>query len=158
MSDFCNPQRLQHARLPCPSPTPRTYSNSCPLHWWCHPTISSFVIPFSSRLQSRPASLGDGFTTESMAIRKWEQEISPTCWHLHPWAHWLALTCLYLCYMWKESSGPLPTFTCIHWSYQQWILWIKYRKLHVLIEYPTANWINYIYLLVWTELKKRQVT
>ena len=47
---------LKHARLPCPSPTPRVYSNSCPLSWWCHPTISSSVIPFSSRLLSFPAS------------------------------------------------------------------------------------------------------
>ena len=44
-------------RLPCPSPTPGTCSNSCPLNWWCHPTISSSVIPFSSCLQSFPASV-----------------------------------------------------------------------------------------------------
>ena len=44
------------ARPPCPSPTPRVYSNSCPLSWWCHPTISSSDIPFSSCLQSFPAS------------------------------------------------------------------------------------------------------
>ena len=43
---------LQHARTPCPSPTPRAYSNSCPLSQWCHPTISSSVIPVSSHLQS----------------------------------------------------------------------------------------------------------
>ena len=43
---------LQHARPPCPSPTPGAYSNSCPLSWWCHPTISSSVIPFSSCFQS----------------------------------------------------------------------------------------------------------
>jgi len=47
---------LQHARLPCPSPTPGAYSNSCPFSWWCHPTISASVIPFSSCLQSFPAS------------------------------------------------------------------------------------------------------
>ena len=47
---------LQHARLPCPSPTPGTCSNSCPLSWWCHLTISSSVVPFSSCLQSFPAS------------------------------------------------------------------------------------------------------
>ena len=47
---------LQHARPPCPSPTPGVYSNSCPLSWWCHPTISSSVVPLSSRLQSFPAS------------------------------------------------------------------------------------------------------
>ena len=50
------PHGLQHARFPCPSPTPRVYSNSCPSHRWCHPTISSSVVPFSSRLQSFPAS------------------------------------------------------------------------------------------------------
>ena len=48
---------LQHTRLPCPSPTPRAYSNSYPSSWWCHPTISSSAIPFSSHLQSFPASV-----------------------------------------------------------------------------------------------------
>ena len=47
MSDYLWPHGLQHARLPCPSLTPRVYANSCPLSWWCHPTISSSVIPFS---------------------------------------------------------------------------------------------------------------
>ena len=47
---------LQHTRLPCPSPTPRAYSSSSPLSWWSHPTISSSVVPFSSRLQSFPTS------------------------------------------------------------------------------------------------------
>ena len=56
MSDSLRPHGLQHARLPCLSPTPRAYSDSCPLSQWCHPTISSFVIPFSSCLQSSPAS------------------------------------------------------------------------------------------------------
>ena len=50
------PHRLQHARLPCPSPTPGICSNSCPSSQWCHPTISSSVVPFSSHLQSFPAS------------------------------------------------------------------------------------------------------
>ena len=50
------PHELQHARPPCPSPTPTVYSNSCPLCRWCHLTISSSVIPFSSCLQSFPAS------------------------------------------------------------------------------------------------------
>ena len=50
------PHKLQHTRPPCPSPTPRVYPNSCPLSRWCHPAISSSVIPFSSHLQSFPAS------------------------------------------------------------------------------------------------------
>ena len=56
MSDSLQSHGLQHARLPCPSPTHRAYSNSCPSSGWCHPTISSSVIPFSSCLQSFPAS------------------------------------------------------------------------------------------------------
>ena len=56
LSDSLWPHGLQHARLPCPSPTPRVYSNSCPSSGWCHPTISSSVISFSSHLQSFPAS------------------------------------------------------------------------------------------------------
>ena len=51
MSNYLRPHGLQHARLLCPSPTLRAYSNSCPSSWWCHPTISPPVIPFSSRLQ-----------------------------------------------------------------------------------------------------------
>ena len=55
VSDSLRPHALQHSRPPCPSPTPGVYSNSCPLSQWCHPTISSSVVPFSC-LQSFPAS------------------------------------------------------------------------------------------------------
>ena len=56
VSDSLQPHGLQHARPPCPSPTPGIYSNSWPLSQWCHPAISSSVVPFSSRLQSFLAS------------------------------------------------------------------------------------------------------
>ena len=56
VSDSLWPHGLQHARPPCPSPTPGAYPNSHPLSRWCHPTISSSVVPFSSCLQSFPAS------------------------------------------------------------------------------------------------------
>ena len=56
MSNSLRPHGLQHARLPCSSPTPRAYSNSCPLSRRCHLTISSSVVPFSPGLQSFPAS------------------------------------------------------------------------------------------------------
>ena len=55
MSDSLLPHELQHARPPCPSPTPGIYPNSCALSWWCHPAISSSVVPFSSCPQSFPA-------------------------------------------------------------------------------------------------------
>ena len=73
ISDSLRPHGLQHTRLPCPSPTPEAYSNSCPLSQWCHPTISSSVIPFSSRLQSFPASgsflVSQFFTSGGQIIR-----------------------------------------------------------------------------------------
>ena len=56
MSDSLRPHESHHARPPCPSPTPGVYSNSCPSSRWCHPTISSSVVPFSSCSQSVPAS------------------------------------------------------------------------------------------------------
>ena len=56
MSNFLLPHELQHARIPCTSPTPRACPNSCSLSWQCHPTISTSAIPFSSCLQSFPAS------------------------------------------------------------------------------------------------------
>ena len=66
------PHWLQHIRLPCPSPTPRACSNSCPLSQWCHPTISSSIIPFSSCLQSFPAlgsfPMSQFFTSSGQSI------------------------------------------------------------------------------------------
>ena len=73
LSDSLRPQRPQHARPPCPSPTPRVYSNSCPLSWWSHSAVSSSVIFFSSCLQSFPASgsfpMSQFFTSHSQSIR-----------------------------------------------------------------------------------------
>ena len=56
MSESLQLHGLQNAQPPCPSPTPGVYSNSCPLSWWCHPTISSSIVPFFSRFQYFPAS------------------------------------------------------------------------------------------------------
>jgi len=67
------PHGLQHTRPPCQSPTPGVYSNSRPLSWWCLPTISSSVIPFSSHLQSFPASV---FSNESVLPIRWPKDWS----------------------------------------------------------------------------------
>ena len=66
MPNSLQPHGLQHTRLPCPSPTPRVYSNSCLSSLWCHPTISSSIVPFSSCPQSFPAS-GSFQTTQLFA-------------------------------------------------------------------------------------------
>ena len=72
MSDSLRPHELQHTRPPCPSPTPRVHSNSCPSSQWCHPAISSSVIPFSSCRQSLPegGSIRD-FSNESTLHMRW---------------------------------------------------------------------------------------
>ena len=76
------PHGLQYARLPCPSPTPGVYSNSCPLSQWCHPTISSSVIPFSSCLQYFPASesfpVSQFFASCGQSIGSFSFSISPS--------------------------------------------------------------------------------
>ena len=92
MSDSLWPHGLQHARLPCPSPTPGACSNSCPLSWWCHPTISSSAIPFSSCLQFFPAS------KESFLCTRW-----PKYWSF-------SFICLFIT---KELS-----FSLHYWSLQ----------------------------------------
>ena len=69
LSDFLWPHELQHTRLPCPSLSPRVCSNSCPWSWWCHPTISFSIIPFSSCLQSFP-ELGT-FSNELVVSIRW---------------------------------------------------------------------------------------
>ena len=96
---LCNP--MDHARLPCPSPTPRVYSNSCPLSLWCHPTISSSVVPFSSCLQSVTAS---GSFQMSQHFASGGQSIGASAsasglvlpmniqdWFLLGWTDWISL-------------------------------------------------------------------
>ena len=88
MSDSLWPHGLQHARLPCPSPAPGACSNSCPLNWWCHPTISSSVIPFSSHLQSFPASwsfpTSQFFTSGGQSIGASASVLSMNIWGWFP--------------------------------------------------------------------------
>ena len=82
MSESLPPHGLQHARPPCPSPTPEPTSNSCPSSQWCHPTISSSVIPFSSCPQSFPASesfpMSRFFTSGGQSTRISASAISPS--------------------------------------------------------------------------------
>ena len=81
MSDSLWPHELQHARLPCPSPTPGACSNSCLSSQWCHPTASSSVVPFSSHLQSCPASgcfpMSQFFASGGWSIGSFSFSISP---------------------------------------------------------------------------------
>ena len=85
VSDSLQLHRLQHAKLPCPLPTSRAYSDSSPSSRWCHPTISSSVIPFFSCLQSFPASgsflMNQFFTSGGQSIGSFSFSISPSKEH-----------------------------------------------------------------------------
>ena len=111
MSNSVGPHGLQHARLPCPSPSPGACSNSCPLSQWCHPTISSSVVPFSLCLQSFPASGSFPMSESGLCIR-W-----PKYWRFsqHQSFQWIFRTdLLYNWLLWfpcspRDSQEPSPT-------------------------------------------------
>ena len=98
LSDSFQPHGLQHARLPCLSPTPGAYSNSCPLSRWCPPTISSSVIPFSSHLKSFPASgsfqMSQLFTSGGQSIgvsaSTWVLPMNIQDWFPLGWTGWIS--------------------------------------------------------------------
>ena len=99
MSDSLRPHGLQHARLPCPSPTPGACSSSCPSSQWCHPTVSSSVVLFSSCLQSFPASgsfpMSQFFTlgNQSIGVSTWASVLPMNIhdWLPLGWAGWISL-------------------------------------------------------------------
>ena len=99
MSESLWPHGLQHARPPCPSPTPGVYSNSCPLSRWCHPTISSSVVPFSSCPQSFPASgsfrMSQLFASGGQSIGVWALTsvlpVNTQDWSPLGWTGWISL-------------------------------------------------------------------
>ena len=122
MSDSLWAHRLQHARLPCPSATPGAHSNSCPLSRWCHQTISSSVIPFSSSLQSflAPGSfpISQFFPTDGQSI--WASasaSVIPLFPHLFAIKWWDQMPWSWLFESWVLSQlfhSPLsPCFTVI---------------------------------------------
>ena len=118
-SKDCKTHGLQYARLPCPSQAPEVCSNSCPLSWWCHPTISSSIVTFSSCLQSFP-SIGV-FSIESAVRIRWSKywsfsfSISPSneYWGLISFRiDWLDLCSLRD----SQESSPTPQFKTINSS------------------------------------------
>ena len=121
MSDSLWPHELQHARPSCPSPTPRVYSNSCSLSRWCHPTISSSVIPFSSCLQSFPASgsfpvsLFQFFASDGQSIGV-SASASVLPMNSQDWFH-LGLT------GWISLQSKGPSSLLQHYSSKASILW-----------------------------------
>ena len=133
VSNSLQPRELQHATLPCLSPRPGACSNSCPLSWWCHPTISSSVVPFSSRLQSFPAP-GSFYMSQFFASGGQSIEVSASTsvlpmntqdWFPIGWTGWISLqskglsrvfcnTIVQKHQFFSFSFLYCPTFTFIH--------------------------------------------
>ena len=117
VSNSLRPHESQHARPPCPSPTPGVHSNSCPSSWWCDPAISSSVVPFSSCPQSLPASRSfptsqlfawGGQRTGVSALASFPPKKSQG-WSPSEWTGWISLQS-------KDSqeSSPRPQFKSIN--------------------------------------------
>ena len=132
MSDSLWPHWLQHSRFPCPSQTPRACSNSCSSSWWCHPTVSSSVVPCSSCLQSFPASgsfpVSQFFTSGGQSIGVSASALvflmSSQDWFSLGWTGWISLQFKGLSRVFSNSTvqkhkffGSQPSLSsnsCIH--------------------------------------------
>ena len=118
VSDSLRPHELQHARPPCPAPTPGVYSNSCLSSWWCHPAISSSVVPFSSCPQSFPASgsfpmsqlfpwggQSTGVSASASVLPMNTQDWSPS-----GWTGWISLQSKGLSRVFSNTAVQKPQF------------------------------------------------
>ena len=126
VSDSLRPHESQHTRPPCPSPTYRVHSNSCPSSQWCHPTISSSVVPFSSCPQSLPASesfpmsqlfpwsgQSIGVSASASVLPKNTQDWSPL-----GWAGWISLQSKGRSRVFSSTTVQKHQFFCVQLSSQ----------------------------------------
>ena len=122
MSDSLRPHGLQHSRPPCPSLTPRVYSNSCPLSQWCHPAISSSIIPFSSCPQSSPESgsfqMSQFFPSggQSIGVSASASVLPMNDWFPLGWTGWISLLSKGLSRVLANTTVPKHRFFSAHLS------------------------------------------
>ena len=148
MSDSLWPHGLQHARLPCPSSTPRAISNSCPLSRWCHLTISSSVVPFFSWLKSLPAS---GFFQMSQFFASGGQSIGVSAsvpvfpmniqnWFPLGWTGWISLQSKGLSRVFSNTTVGKHQFFSAQlslWSKSHIHMWLL-EKLYLWLDGPLS--------------------
>ena len=124
MSDSFQPHEPQHARPPCPSPTPGVYPDSCPLSRWCHPTISSSVVPFSSCPQSFPASRSfqmsqlftSGGQSTGVSASASVLPMNTQNWSPLGWTGWISLQSKGLSRVFSNTTVPKHQFFCAQLS------------------------------------------
>ena len=154
MSDSLRPHELQHARPPCSSPTPRVYSNSCPSSRWCHPAISSSVVPFSSCPQSLPA-LGSFPMSQFFA---WGGQIigvsasaSVLPMNTQDWSPLGRTGWISLCPRDSQESSPTPQFRSINSSALSFLHSTTLTSIH-------DHWKNVWSLFSYINEEKRDQT
>ena len=129
---------LQHARIPCPSLSPWVCSNSCPLSWWCHPTISSSVITFSSCFQSFPVSgcfpMSQFFTSDGQNIRVSDSAsvlpMNIQDWSPLGWTGWISLLSKRLSRVFSNATVQKHQFFGAQLSFQTLTSIHDYWKNH----------------------------
>ena len=135
VSDSLRPHKSQHTRSPCPSPTPGVHRNSCPSSWWCHPAISSSVIPFSSCPQSLPESgsfpMSQLFTWGGQSTGV--SDLAPLLpkksqgWSPSEWTGWISL----------QSKGLSRVFSNTTVQKHHVIIGTEFKRK----TYPWAGWV-----------------
>ena len=124
LSNSFQPYKPQHARPPCPSPTPGVYPNSCPLSRWCHPTTSSSVVPFSSCPQSLPASgsfqmsqlFASGGQSTGVSASASVLPMSTLVWSPLGWTGWISLQSKGLSRVFSNTTVQKYQFFCAQLS------------------------------------------
>ena len=134
VSNSLQPHGLQHTRLSCPSPTPRAYSNSCPSIWWCHPTISSSAVPFSSHLQSFPVSaykefFRSGGQSIGVSTKASVPPMNIKDWFLLGWTGWSSLQSKGLSRVFSSTTVQKHQFFITLWNKSiRYYLFFKLEK------------------------------
>ena len=140
LSDSLWPHGLQHARFPCPSPTPGVYSNSRPSSRWCHPTISSSIVPFSSCLHSFPASgsfqmsqfFAWGGQSIGVSARASILSMNTQGWSPSGWTGWISLQSKRLSRVFSSTTVQKHQFF----------------SAFFMVQVPICVWINPFLLLI----------
>ena len=140
MSDSLQPHELQHARPPCPSQTPGVYSNSCPSSQWCHPAISSSVVPFSSCPQPLPASgsfptsqlFSWGSQNIGVSVSASVLPMNTQDWSPLRWTGWISL----------QSDLNSATLIPLHQGVRTWSLGELYSADH---DNTVSIWLVYFW-------------
>ena len=120
VSDSLRPHEPQHARLPCPSQTPRVHPNPCPSSRWCHPTISSSVIPFSSCLRSGSFQMSQLFTSggQSTGVSASTSVLPMNSqdWSPLGWTGWISLAVEW-CFIWRMEKIVENSYWDLFWFF-----------------------------------------